>query len=376
MGLPLLLLGAGGSAAYDEYALSQVAAAYPVVLAAPAVPAWVRPHLDHHLAVDPADASATAAAAVDYANYRGLGGILPLTPEHLRTAAYIAGRLDWQAESIAALAACTDRPAVLDALLRRRVPTAPWARASSSATGQDPRVSARQATTVLVENAIESPLVSAETVVLGPDDIRIAAITRTTLGPRPARQPVRHCVYAHDPLLHNRFVRQQVVQTVKALGLSRGVVHIEMRLTSRGPRIADVTPALAGDLIPLLVERATGIDLPRAAADLAAGQLPDLAPTRQRAAAVHFAYSTISGHIHRVTVSTSAYQPLVDRVGVTRDSGQYVYALSHAGAIDRLAHWVVLGATPDGCHTALDQMVRDLRLDLLPAASASGRRAS
>ncbi|MCE0444868.1 hypothetical protein LT493_04910 [Streptomyces tricolor] len=72
-------------------------------------------------------------------------------------------------------------------------------------------------------------------------------------------------VHAHDGLLLNRFLRQCVERTARALRLTHAVAHITLRLTARGPRVLTVAPHLPGDLIPLLVERATGVDLAAAA---------------------------------------------------------------------------------------------------------------
>ncbi|MFD0393238.1 hypothetical protein ACFQ3Z_15095 [Streptomyces nogalater] len=118
---------------------------------------------------------------------------------------------------------------------------------------------------------------SAETVVLD-DEVRIVALTRTTPGPPPACRPLRHSVHAHDGLLHNRFLRQCVERAVEALRLTHTVAHITLRLTARGPRVLGVTPCPPDDLIPLLVERATGVDLAGAAATLATGDCPTSPP--------------------------------------------------------------------------------------------------
>ncbi|MGN5378501.1 hypothetical protein ACQ4WX_16745 [Streptomyces lasalocidi] len=64
-----------------------------------------------------------------------------------------------------------------------------------------------------------------------------------------------------------------------------------LRLTGRGPRVTGVAPFLPGDLIPWLVERATGVDLARVALALACGTSVDATPSRQRAAAIRFAES-------------------------------------------------------------------------------------
>lgn len=70
-----------------------------------------------------------------------------------------------------------------------------------------------------------------------------------------------------------------------------------MRLTATGPRIIEVNGRIGGDLIGNLVLLATGIDLPRAAADLALGLQPDLTLTRRQAAAVALLYPEVSGTV-------------------------------------------------------------------------------
>ncbi|MEU1159582.1 hypothetical protein ABZ372_01670, partial [Streptomyces sp. NPDC005921] len=206
MSQPVLLLGAGRRRAYDEFVLTRVAAARPVVLVDPAPPDWARPCLAGQLAADPGKDGATASAVVRFAARHRVRGVLTHSGEYAVAAARIAGQLGLPGLSPATAAACAD-PAALRALLAdRTVPV------------DDP------------DAGPGAPRVSAETVVLD-GEIRIAAITRTTLGPAPARQPLRHLVHAHDGLLHNRFLRLAVDRTVHALGLTRGVLHIGLTLT-------------------------------------------------------------------------------------------------------------------------------------------------
>ncbi|MFD7283838.1 ATP-grasp domain-containing protein [Streptomyces sp. NPDC059862] len=407
---PLMLFGLEGSAASSEFTLSQIASAHPVVLADAAAPAWARPHLAHYFHVDPADQTATAAAVKAFASAHALSGVLTYTREHLVTSARIAEELELPSATAGALALCTDRTAVRRTLAQHRVPLPLWDEARnaeaaavradaigypvvirtrsgstasglaghrSEVTGICDRVNRHagpqhpgHAAAFLVEGHLDGPQVAAETVVLERGDVQIVAITRTTLGPRPAHQAVRHCVFAHDNLLHNRMLRQTVARAVDALGITLGVLHIEMTLTSRGPHITDVTPHLADDLIPLLVKRATGINLPQVAADLALGRQPNLVPTRQRAAAVHFAYPTFSGRLQQLAVTARGARPMVDRAAVTQEPGRHVESAAQATTEDRLAHWVVLGCTAGDCHALLDQVTQDLKADITPTADA------
>ncbi|MER7936821.1 hypothetical protein AB0N99_29410 [Streptomyces sp. NPDC093272] len=340
---PVLLLGAGRRRAYDEFALTRIAAARPVVLVDAAPPGWARGSLAGHLAADPGKDGATASAVVRFAARHRVRGVLAQSAGYAAVAARIAGQLGLPGPSRATTAACAD-PAVLRASLA--------------------------AATVPVDEP-GTPRVCAETVVLD-GEIRIVAITRTTLGPAPARQPLRHTVHAHDGLLHNRFLRLAVDRTVHALGLTRGVLHIGLRLTDRGPRVTDVTPCLPDDLIPLLVRRATGVDLAQVAAALATGEVPDTTPTRQRAAAIRFAYPAATGRLDRLTLAPeAAREPGADRMILTRDAGHHVTAGPHATVDDRLALWVAVGEDPAGCDDALRRMGRHLSARVTPAVTAA-----
>lgn len=343
---PVLLLGAGRRRAYDEFVLRRVAAARPVLLVDAAPPAWAQPWPAGHLAADPGKGGATASAVARFAARHRVRGVLTHSGEYAVAAATIAGQLGLPGLSPAAAAACGDPPALRALLAGHTVPT------------DDP-------------GGPGAPRVSAETVVLD-GEIRIAAITRTTLGPAPARQPLRHTVHAHDGLLHNRFLRLAVDRTVHALGVDRGVLHIGLALTDRGPRVTDVAPHLPGDLIPLLVWRATGVDLAQAAAALATGEVPDTTPTRQRAAAVQFAYPAATGRLDRLDLSPdAAHEPGADRMLLTQHTGNHVTAGPHATVADRLALWVAVGETPADCDDALRRMARHLSAGIAPLANAA-----
>ncbi|MET9450314.1 hypothetical protein [Streptomyces cinerochromogenes] len=391
MAQPVVLLGAGRRDSCDEFPLARIAAARPVVLVDPDPPAWTRPYLAGHLAADPARESSTTEAVLAYAAGHPVAGVLTWSGAHLTTAARITARLGLPGLPYETAAACADPVALRTLLHRKRLPTtgprdrvdAPDARKSGNAgDAADPRNQGgagdprnqggagdpRNAGGAEDVRDGEGSLVSVEAVVLD-DEVRIVALTRTTPGPPPARSPLRHRVHAHDGLLHNRFLRTCVERTVRALALTHTVVHITLRLTARGPRVLAVAPHLPGDLIPLLVERATGVDLATAAAALATGDHPDLTPTRQRAAAVQFAYPTVTGRLTHLRLDPAAeHDPSADHVLLTRHPGDPVTAAPHAHITDRLAHWVVTAENPTDCETALRRMAHHLTARILPLA--------
>ncbi len=77
---------------------------------------------------------------------------------------------------------------------------------------------------------------------------------------------------------------------LRAVGHDKGVAHIEVKLTTAGPRLIEINPRLAGNYIVELIRRVTGVDLLQATIDLALGRRPSLAaaPAGARSAAIKF----------------------------------------------------------------------------------------
>ncbi|MFF7415413.1 hypothetical protein [Streptomyces lydicus] len=132
-----------------------------------------------------------------------------------------------------------------------------------------------------------------------------------------------------------------------------------------GSRIGCNSPGF-GDHIPLLVQLASGVSLPRAAAALALGRVPDLTPNRQ-AAAVQFRYADTPGRISRQLLKAEPVQWL-ERVVWTRPIGATVEAPA-LSIDDRLAHWVVTGPTAEVCDEHLAVMDALVTAEMTPLTS-------
>ncbi|MGW6704009.1 ATP-grasp domain-containing protein [Streptomyces sp. NPDC054956] len=69
--------------------------------------------------------------------------------------------------------------------------------------------------------------------------------------------------------------------TIKGFGLDNAVVHAEMRMTSRGPRLLELHPRPAGQRVPQIIGRSLGVDLMGAAIEIALGHRPTITPQRK-----------------------------------------------------------------------------------------------
>lgn len=402
---PVLLVLGAGSQPYKEHCLDRIAAVHPVVLVDDSAPQWASPYLAGHLGVELRASDQVAAAVKEFAAERPVAGVMTYMEPNVELAARLAQNLGLPGLTPEAAIACRDKAETRRLLSLHRVPSARfwYAEREQDAVGfahqlgfpvvVKPRglggsagvrladtpaavraafrtaagatilgLSAASLPGCLVEEYLDGEEISAETVVVGPGQASIVAVTRKVLGPEPTFLETGHSVRADDPLLRDPALQDVVRRAVDALGITCGLFHIELRLTDRGPRVIEVNARLGGDLIPRLVELALGIDLPAAAAALATGAEPDLTPRAEAAAAIRFAYPRRSGRIGELSVSSpdqpgmDAREPWLDHLVLTQQTGSYVWAPPLSSIDDRLAHWVVQGSDAAVCTQRLDDI--------------------
>ncbi|MGW4345297.1 ATP-grasp domain-containing protein [Streptomyces sp. NPDC004690] len=339
---PLVLVVSPGDETYRGYCLQSVAAACDVVLLTGTEPSWEKPYILDHAVADPHDTAALLAAGLALAERHEVAGVLTWDEYALVPAATLAARLGVRTSPVDAMLACRDKgttrrllaeaavpsarsvrvdsltaaaeaaakigyPVVLKpashaasiGVIRTQAPhdlAAAWEFAAAGAGEQGP-----EGHGILIEEYLDGPEVSVECATLA-GETTVLAVTRKELSFAPYFEEVGHTVTADDPLLP--VVAPVARQALRALGVTDGVQHVEMRLTATGPRIIEVNARIGGDFIGRLVHLATGLDLPAIAASIAADRVPDLTPTRSHAAAVRMVYPPVSG------VLTECHLPL------------------------------------------------------------------
>ncbi|MFD6912374.1 acetyl-CoA carboxylase biotin carboxylase subunit family protein [Streptomyces virginiae] len=334
-GRPVVLVVAPNDELYRGYCLESVAAAYETVVITPAPPTWEQTLVVDHEVADPYDIQALLAAGEALAARRHISAVLTWNEMLLVNTAVLAQHLGAVTDEPDILQGCRDKATSRELFDRHRVPSARSMKATNlleaalaavfigypvvvKLAGQAGSVGVirvdraedlpagfkfategaalwgGESTDVLVEEFLDGEEISVECVTHHGITTPVA-ITRKQLAFVPYFEEVGHTVDAADPLL--RRVGPVAQAAVAALGLTTGIQHVEMRLTRTGPRIIEVNGRIGGDLIGKLVLLATGIDLPRAAADLALGLQPDLTSTRHQAAAVALLYPEASGTV-------------------------------------------------------------------------------
>ena len=101
-----------------------------------------------------------------------------------------------------------------------------------------------------------------------------------------------------QPTKYNEEIRNRISEVtkagVKALGITYGPSHTEIKLTSVGPKIVEIGARLGGGCITThLVPLSTGVNMVEANIHIALGEKPDLKPKFEKGAAIRFVQSPI-----------------------------------------------------------------------------------
>lgn len=136
----------------------------------------------------------------------------------------------------------------------------------------------------LVEEYLDGPAFSVESLTLGGETTHVAVCQKGEMS-KPFFLETGHVCPA--PLADDtrREMEEVAERAVRALGITDGITHSELKLTSRGIRVLEVGARMGGGSIRQVVRLATGVDLLEVTLELARGRKPTIAPAPDRAAA-------------------------------------------------------------------------------------------
>ncbi|MFI8308732.1 acetyl-CoA carboxylase biotin carboxylase subunit family protein [Streptomyces sp. NPDC085927] len=401
MSRPVVLVVAAPDEVYRGYCLESVAAAYDVVLITTEEPSWEVPFIRDCMVVpDPSDQSALSVAGRTLADRYDLAGVFTWTEWYVVPVARLARRLGLPTTPPEVMQACRDKATARALFAQHGVPSAAsvsvrsrheaeaaaerigypvvlkpaahagaigvlrvdtpaqltaayWAAARTAGLGEE-NVS------VLVEEYLDGPEISVECVTHR-GATTVVAVNRKTISAPPYFEQLAHCVDAGDPLLD--VVAPAARAAISALGITDGISHVEMRMVEGRPRLIEVNGRLAGDMICHLVRLATGIDLLRAAADIACDRRPDLTPTRSSAAAIRLIYPETSGTLTTLQFKGS-HPEWLERLSFQRRPGDQLVLPVDGGDLftARIGFLITTGSTAEQARARAEQAARNVRV--------------
>lgn len=407
---PVLILVGGGHRVYRESILTGLAQAARVWLFNEREPTWEAAYLEGRTLVDTLDPGAMVAAAreldldvrgalswdeirlvptAEAAQALGLPGPTPQVvwrcrdKHQTRTALAAAGVPSAASIAVASLEqarAAAQRigfpvvlkPRALGASFGVSVATAPDQLARAYANAQRTRVAGLPSYEqgVLVEEYLRGPEISCDSAVVD-GRLTLLVLARKCTGFSPYFEEIGHSVEADDPLREDARLLEVLAQAHRAIGLTQGVTHSELRLTASGPRIVEINCRLGGDLIPCLGEFATGVDVGGVAAAVACGQPIEPGFTSGRAAAVHFFYPSRDAVAERIEIAREGLPPGVRLIEPLALPGQPLQLPPFGHVRSRYAVAVAVSETLAACAGLLERAARAITL-----YTSDGRRES
>lgn len=216
--------------------------------------------------------------------------------------------------------------------------------------------------TVMVEEVMEGPEVSVETLVIEGEPHMIT-VTDKYITPPPYFVELAHC----EPSILDGAVIEQIkavaAQAIKAIGIENAPAHVEIKVTKDGPKIVELAARLGGDYITSrLVPLSTGIDLVEASVLLATGEKPDLIPKRQQGAAIHFIHVEKEGILSEIIVPETE-QESVEEIVLYKKPGDKVNGTRSSN--DRLGHVITTGATAQEAKALGENILAQIKVRVL-----------
>lgn len=172
----------------------------------------------------------------------------------------------------------------------------------------------------------------------------VLGVTDKLLGPTPYFVEYGHTFPSVLPDPVAASAAATAVAALDAIGFDLGPAHVEVKLCADGPMLIEVNARTGGDLVPDLVQHATGVNLLEQTIIAATGGVPDLTPIRHAGAAIRFAIGR-DGTVASVPDTDLAkhFPGIVDcqlKVG----PGDTTRWPTHSH--ERLGHVLAVGATP------------------------------
>ncbi|MBC3984144.1 ATP-grasp domain-containing protein [Streptomyces sp. AC536] len=218
----------------------------------------------------------------------------------------------------------------------------------------------RRAPQVLLEELLEGPEVSVETVSFDGKS-HVVGVTDKSVGGAPAFIETGHMFPAALDAEATTAAASTAQDALAALGLDHVVAHTEIKLTAHGPRVVEVNPRPAGNRITELVRHVTGIDLAAAFVDVALGNTPDLAArdTGLESAAIGFLVPETAGVLEAIEGADG----LAERPGVLEAqlAGPGATVKAAGSNNEYLGHVMAADPTGGGARARVEELLGALR---------------
>lgn len=214
---------------------------------------------------------------------------------------------------------------------------------------------------VIIEEYMSGKEVSVETIVVD-SEVNIIAITdKQTLG-IPYFVEIGHSEQSQHTPDDIAKIKDLATRAVKAIGINNSPAHVEIMLTSDGPKMVELGARLGGGCITThLVPLSTGVNMIKAVIDLSLGNKPDISPKFDKGSAL-LHITDINGTIKRITGVEDAKSVVgVQEITLLKNVGDEVHYFKNGS--DRIGYVIAQGIDAKDALSKCQQALRLINIE-------------
>lgn len=215
---------------------------------------------------------------------------------------------------------------------------------------------------IVVEEYMEGPEVSVETIAFD-GSVHVIQITDKLTTGAPYFVEMGHS----QPSQLNEDVKKSISELAiaanKAIGITDGPSHTEIKVTKDGPKIVELGARLGGDCITThLVPLSTGVDMVENTIRIAIGEKPELSPKWNKGSAIRY-FKTGTGIIKSIKGIKEAktISGVID-INVVHGVGEQIEEIKNS--IDRVGYVISQSTTAEGAIDICKQALEYIHVNL------------
>lgn len=213
----------------------------------------------------------------------------------------------------------------------------------------------------LIEEYLDGPEFSVELFVRD-GEVIFSTVTEKLTSPLPYFVEISHTLPTPSHIEHEREIIDTAIQALAAIGITDGPSHVEVKLTSQGPRIIEVNGRPGGDNISSdLLIQAFGVDIFEATVNYYLDNPIDIVKKRDRAASIAYLTVDEDGVLEKIEgIEEIEQHPQVIRSHFSVSTGDPITLAKSSD--DRLGYIITIGDTPQEAKELALSLVDSLKV--------------
>ncbi len=215
---------------------------------------------------------------------------------------------------------------------------------------------------IIVEEFMEGPEVSVETLAVD-GDVNVIQITDKLTTGAPYFVEMGHSQPSRLSEETKERIRQVAIAANKAIGITNGPSHTEIKVTKDGPKIVELGARLGGDCITThLVPLSTGVNMVECSIRIALGEKPDLVAKWNKGAAIRY-LKTGTGVVKGISgVENAERIEGVKQVSIVHGVGEQVGEIK--SSVDRTGFVIAQAEDAEKAVTIAENGVKLIRVEV------------